>query len=293
MDNVPGVRFVSPTFLAGFGIGAFVGVALALIAFGITRTEPEAPQIIQVPVSPTQTPQPLATQPSPLQASRSAAVHVGPGEGFATLGTVSRGDTIDVLGRDFDGLWLAIRFPAGSSAKGWIPTVTVEGISFSNLQELAVLLPTPLPIEIITPPPFLGTPGTPGTGTPTPEGTSGPPSTALDLAVFGITALPDGRVRVVVLNGGPADFTRGVLAVTVRTLTLNSETINYANNLPAGATIALTTSSFTIGTEPVEVQVVIDPSSTLSDPNRSNNVGTATLSRPAESTVTPTEAGPS
>ncbi len=296
MNNASGVRFVSPTFLAGFGIGVFIGVALALIAVSIARPQEENPQIIRVPVFPTATPQPKATpspMPTPLQASASAAVHVGPGDEFATLGTLSRGDTIDILGRDFDGGWLAIRFPAGSSAQGWIPTVTVEGISFSNLQELAVLLPTPLPIEIITPPPFFGTPGTPGTGTPTPKGTSGPPPTTMDLVVFDVRALPDGRVRVVVLNAGPADLTRGVLAVTVRTLPLESETINYANILPAGATLALTTSSFTIGTEPVDVQVVIDPSASLSDPNRLNNVKTATLSRPPEVTPTPTETGPS
>lgn len=294
MDNAPGVRFVSLTFLVGFGFGAFIGVALALLAVAITRPEDEEPQFVEIPALPTATPLPQETPSPPPAAVRSTAavaVRVGPGDEYATLGTITRGDALDVVGRDFESEWLAIRFPPGSNAQGWVPAASVEGMTFSNLQALAVLLPTPLPIEFSTPAGLFGTPGTPGTGTPgIEEGTPGPFAGTMDLAVFDISALADGRVRVVVLNGGPADLTDGILTVSVRTLGSTTETLYYTDILPAGATLALTTSSSFVGDQPVDIQVVVDPSSSLSDPNRANNVLTMPLTR--DVAALPTVEGP-
>lgn len=288
MDNAPRVRFVSLTFLVGFGLGAFIGVALALIAVAISRPEDEEPRLIEIAPIPTATLLPEETPPpAVVRATAAVTVRVGPGGEYATLGTVSRGDGLDVVGRDFDGEWLAIRFPAGSNAQGWIPAATVEGITFSNLQALAVLLPTPLPIEFATPPVFFGTPGTPEEGTPgTDEGTPDPLAGTMDMAVFDVSALADGRVRVVVLNGGPADLTDGILAVAVRTLSASSESLYFTDILTAGNTVVLTTSSSFVENDPVDILVVVDPSSNLPDPNRSNNVLTTPLSRGAAAVPT-------
>jgi uncharacterized protein YgiM (DUF1202 family) len=295
MDNAPGIRFVSPTFLVGFGIGVFIGVGLALIAFAIARPEDEEPRFIEIPVlaSPTSTPLPEDTPLPQVRSTAALTVRVGPGEAFATLGTISNGDVLDVLGRDFDSDWLAIAFPPGSASRGWIPATEVEGLTFSKRQALAVLLPTPLPIEFITPPPFFGTPGTPGTGTPEADETPGPLAGTSDLAIFRLSASTDGRVSAVVLNGGPADLNDNVLTVTVRDLGGNAETMTYVGLFPAGATITFTTDSFRIGPTPTQVQVVVDPSSSLNDPNRVNNVETTELSTTepaAQSLATP---GPS
>jgi hypothetical protein len=110
--------------------------------------------------------------------------------------------------------------------------------------------------------------------------------------VFDVSALPDGRVQVVVLNGGPADLANEFLIVTVRNLGGVGETLTFAGILPAGATITFLTSSFTIGDGLEEVQVVLDPSSSLDDPNRANNVLTSTLSRVPMTTPTPPGSGP-
>jgi hypothetical protein len=296
MDNARGVRFVSLTFLVGFGFGAFIGVGLALIAVAITLPEEEDPQVIEVPVVATPTPLPEMTPEEPaIRATAAAAVRVGPGDEFATLGTVNRGDVLDVVGRDFDSEWLAIRFPAGSDAQGWIPAAGVEGLDFSSVQALAVLLPTPLPVELTTPPLFFGTPGTPGVGTPgADDGTPSVPNDTLDLAVFGVSSLADGRVQVVVLNGGPSDLTDGIMVVEVRTLGGRSERVYFSGVLPAGSTIALATTSFTVGTDPESVQVLIDPSANLNDPNRANNVLTTQLPAPPTSPTPaiPTTPGP-
>jgi len=293
MDNAPGVRFVSLTFLVGFGIGAFIGVALALIAVAVARPQDNEPQYIEVPVLPSPTPLAGETPAPQVRATAALAVRVGPGENFATLGTISRGDALAVVGRDFDSEWLAIEFPLGSSARGWIPSSGVEGLTFSNVEALAVLLPTPLPIEFSTPPSFFGTPGTPGTGTPqSADGTPGPLPGTSDVAIFHASALPDGRVRVVVLNGGPADLTDQLLVVTVRDLGSRVENLTYAGDVPAGSTITFTTSSFRIGATPEQVQIVVDPAASLDDPNRLNNVLTSELSQSETPAATPATVGP-
>jgi hypothetical protein len=291
MDNAPGVRFVSFTFLAGFGFGAFIGVALALIAVAIARPEDEEPRVVTIPIAPTATSLPGETPPPSVRSTAALTVRVGPGDEYATLGTITRGDALDVVGRDFDSAWLAIRFPAGSSARGWIPAADVEGLTLPSLQALAVLLPTPLPIEFITPPAFFGTPGEAVTGTPGLEdGTPFPFPDSSDLALVGVQPMPDGRVTVSVLNFGPVDLVQDLIVVTVRDLGGRFETMTFIGDLTTGATISFTTSTFLVGAEYENVQVVVDPASNLDDPNRLNNVQTNLMSR--DGLFVPTPAGP-
>jgi uncharacterized protein YraI len=293
MDNAPGVRFVSLTFLLGFGLGAFIGVALALIAVAIAKDPTSEPQYIEVPVLPSPTPVVGETPAPSVRATAAVAVRVGPGELYATLGTISRGDDLSVVGRDFDSEWLAIEFPQGSTARGWIPATNVEGLSVSNVSALAVLLPTPLPIDLSTPQAFFGTPSTPGPGTPEVGSTPNPFAGTSDVAIFKVTALSDGRVRVVVLNGGPADLRDEIIAITVRDLGNHVENLTYAGDLDAGDSVTFTTGTFRVPEAPEQVQVVVDPSASLDDPNRANNVSTQELSRPVSASPTPTTAGPS
>jgi hypothetical protein len=114
----------------------------------------------------------------------------------------------------------------------------------------------------------------------------------MDLAVFDVSALGDGRVRVVVLNGGPADLTDGILAVAVRTLSSSSEMLYFTDILAAGDTVALTTTSSFVGEDPVDILVIVDPSSNLRDPNRANNVITTPLSSGAAAVATVQTPGP-
>ena len=227
-----------------------------------------------------------------VRATAATSVRVGPGEAYATLGTIARGDALAVVGRDFNSEWIAIEFPTGSTARGWVPASNVEGLTLSNVEALAVLLPTPLPIEFSTPPPFFGTPGTPGTGTPEAEVTPNPFAGTSDVAVFKVSVLSDGRVRVVILNGGPADLRDEIIGITVRDLGNNVENLTYAGDLDAGDSVTFTTGNFRVPETPEQVQVVVDPSSSLDDPNRANNVLTQELSRPVSSSPTPSPVGP-
>jgi hypothetical protein len=277
MDNAARGGFISFTFVVGFGLGIFIGAMLGLLAVLVALPEDETPELVEVPVFVTGTPNPAGPDAPQVKTTAALAVRVGPGESYATLGTISRGDEVDVVGRDFDSKWLAIRFPRGSSSRGWIPSDNVEGLAESNVRTLAVLLPTPLPFVFNTPSPFFGVGGggAGGTNGP-PAGTSTPIPTTSDLDIQTVRLQPDGRIVVTVLNRGPANIRDEVILVAVRGLGLIGETLSYAGNLPSGDSITLRTDAFRI-TAPTDVQVIVDPSSGLADPNRGNNFETVQL----------------
>jgi uncharacterized protein YraI len=297
MDKGPRFHLV---FLAGFGIGSFVGVALALLAFALAQdTQPATTEARQVVESTTDL---LATEqlaitatPEPRVRTKTALdVKLGPGESYAIVGTISRGEAVDVVGRDADANWVSIRFPPGSLGRGWVPVENLDGLS--DATAFAVVLPTPLPRTISVPTfvPFSGDDRFPAArvSTPTPRATSSPvPTTAApvgpptprvgptDVSPVSATLLSDGRVSVVVTNRGPGELIGRTLQVTVRDLALRGETVSVGSSLAVGATASGQTQTFRVITD-TEVQVIVDPNSSLLDPDRSNNMLSITL-RPA------------
>jgi uncharacterized protein YgiM (DUF1202 family) len=276
MDNAPRGPFISGTFVIGFGLGIFLGAMLGLLAVLIALPEDKTPELVEVPVFVTGTPLPPGEDRPNVRANAALAVRVGPGESFATLGTLSRGDQVDVVGRDFDSKWLAIRFPLGSNSRGWVPAGSVDGLAESSVKTLAILLPTPLPFVFNTPSPFFGTGGA-GSDGGGPSGTSTPIPTTSDLDIQSVRVLADGRVSVVVANRGPAPITNQIVQVTVRALGLAGETMVHTGLFPSGESITFRTDGFRV-TSPAEVQVVVDAGANINDPNRTNNVETQTLS---------------
>src|SRR5687768_4090178 len=86
-------RFDSLTFILGFGLGTFIGVALAIAAFAVA-SDPAAPNQQQQAITspPTNTPNPLVTS-TPDRRARTKAqleVRLGPSDSFAVLGTLNR-----------------------------------------------------------------------------------------------------------------------------------------------------------------------------------------------------------
>jgi hypothetical protein len=289
---------VSLAFLLGFGLGSFVGVILAVVAVLAIRGPTDEPKIadnqeqLLAPLTPTPTP---AVQPTPDSRPRTkdgGNVYLGPGLAFAIVGTVSRGEPVEIVGRDADATWVAIRFPPNSSARGWIAADTLDNAT--NLERFAVVIPTPLPRSSST----TGGGGFPGTnntlpfptataafGTPTITRTpapSGPP----DLVANSATLLPDGRVAVVVGNRGPGNADGQPIFINVRDLTLRGEQIIGVSALRAGSTFVVQTQTFKIERE-TTVQVVVDPSGSIQDADRGNNTLTVTLSPPPTATPPP------
>lgn len=284
--------FASLTFLLGFAAGTFVGVALALLAFvmvdeqepaarATASMEPDLPASAALEATPDARP----------RTKTALDVHLGPGNGYAVVGLLAKGDAVEVVGRDNDSTWLAIRFPPGSAARGWIP---VDGVDNPpELLRLAVALPTPLPRTIASSPSFSSN----GDGstdarvlvTPTPRLAASPtsPPGLPDLVVTAVRVASDRRVSVTVANRGPGDLVGFTVFVQVRDLTGRSEMMNApVPAFRAGATLTLETTVFRIAGEQT-IQAIVDPFGTVPEADRSNNSTQVVLAAP----VTPTPAG--
>ncbi len=300
MDETPRFHFFSLTFLIGFGVGAFIGVALGLTAFLFVDTSQEqATTQADADATPLVTTSP-GVVPTPVRVRTNTAleVRIGPGTQFAAVGTIGRGESVDVVGRDDLAEWVAIRFPPGSSARGWLPVRALENLT--NLYGLTVAIATPLPRSVATPtaasgvissndgplstPVFAATaaPGTTPLATATAVSVGQP-----DLTVTGVSRLADGRVRVVITNRGSGDLTGFTVFAVVTDPTTRSETLrSNGAGLRAGDSTSLESTTFTV-TEPTTVTAVVDPSSSSPDASRGNNAMTVQLAPPAGPTPTP------
>jgi hypothetical protein len=290
-------RWSPLTFLFGFGAGAFVGVGLAALAFSIaddSSGKPSASAAVQVDaplVVASGTPQPT---PTALTRTKTALdVRLGPGEGYAVVGLLARGDSVEVIGRDNDSKWLAIRFPPGSAAQGWIPVSGVE--SPPELSRLAVALPTPLPRTVASFPSSIGS-GDDGSGssaaaTRTAGPASGTPTFVPglpDLVVTRVGLLPDRRVSVTVTNRGPGDLVGFTVFVQVRDLGVRSEVMSAAIPfLRIGQTLTLETSTFQISGEET-IQAIVDPFGSVNEADKSNNTMQVVLAAQVTPTSTST-----
>jgi hypothetical protein len=250
---------------------------------------------------------------TPVRARTSAAidVRIGPGAEYAAVGTIARDEPLDIFGRDSTSEWIAIRFPPGSTSRGWLPVKAIENLT--SVSALAVVAPTPLPRSIATPtnsfipnqgsgggnvsgndnPSVSGTPnvaiGTPLTPsartTLTPQATARPGNP--DLLVAGLSRLPDGRVRVVVTNKGTGDLVGHRVMVIVADPTTRSETLRAAGTgLRGGESVTLESDTFLV-TGPTSVIATVDPSYSYPDADRSNNTMTTSLAPPSVPTSTP------
>ncbi len=286
MEEPPRFRFVSPIFVVGFGFGAFVGVALALAAFAVAGDPKriETPNFVFLPPSPqptaSATPAPTVR---PLPRTKAAQdVRLGPGESFAIIGTLSRGDEVEIVGRDDSTQWVAVRFPPGSTGRGWLPVSGLEGLT--GLGSFAVVLPTPLSRTLSTPDPNPGD-GSSGEGTVEPTLTltpAGPP----DLAIANVIVLDDGRIQITIENLGPGNLSGFSTPVLVTDIGGASETWRSSTvGLAAGASLVFEAQSFLI-TEEMTIVVSIDPGFSLEDGDRSNNSREFTLTPPVLSTPT-------
>jgi hypothetical protein len=73
---------------------------------------------------------PLSTVVAPEQYARSVLVlKLGPDDKYVTVGQISSGSRVDVIGRNEKGDWLAIALTPGSKVYGWVRASTVAGVT--------------------------------------------------------------------------------------------------------------------------------------------------------------------
>ena len=86
-------------------------------------------------------------------------IRSGPGTDFNSLGTLNPQDVVSLTGKDPNGAWLQIDFPAGPDGKGWVNAAFVQAQGVENLPiitEAGLIVGTGTPTSIpSTPTPTL------------------------------------------------------------------------------------------------------------------------------------------
>ncbi|HLF70870.1 MAG TPA: SH3 domain-containing protein [Dehalococcoidia bacterium] len=289
----PRLNFFSLTFLVAFGLGSFVGVALALLAIVLADPQSTKKETTTVFIGgSTDTPAPGSTSTPAVRPKTKSAleVRIGPGEAYAVIGQLGKGDNVEVVGRDSESKWAAIRFPQGSAARGWVPVSELDGLTSPS--SLAIVVATPLPRSNATLPPgtrgFGQSEGDSGleedggssgqaTRVPTSAFNTGP----VDLRVVNVTVLSDGHIQIVIGNLGPGDLHDIDVAVSVRSLQTGGETFSIgARTVKAGATVTVRTPAYVVLNEGL-YEIVVDPNFAVNDPDRNNNRQGLSLAPPA------------
>ena len=78
-------------------------------------------------------------------------VRSGPGTGFNSLGTLNPQDVVRLTGKDSNGAWLQIDFPAGPEGRGWLNAAFVQAQGVEDLPiitEAGVIVGTGTPTDI-------------------------------------------------------------------------------------------------------------------------------------------------
>ena len=294
------LRFDSFTFFVAFGFGSFVGVALSLLAIALVQRSDASDRgsPTEAFAVPTQPPTPFGATATPDARARTKTasdVYLGPGGAYAIVGLLARGEAVEVIGRDSNSEWVAVRFPPGSAARGWLPADSLDNLS--RIESLAVVQPTPLPRNVVPPPPvFSGTaggalartplPGQPEVVTPTPQPAAQEPAGPPDLVVTRLSLDSNGAVRVTIGNRGPGPLSQQQASVLVRDQASNQELVSGPRSLAAGETVTLTTQFFRVVSQ-ADVTALVDPAGDIRDSDRSNNAMTVSLSAVGP-TATPT-----
>jgi hypothetical protein len=136
-------RVYAATFALGMVFGMVAGVSLALAALATAQVTNNPKQLLIATATPAPAQPPTATPDPRPRTTVVAGVHMGPSHDFGVLGTLGKGQALDVIGRNASSTWLAITFPPGSNAIGWVEVGAVGGLG--DLALLAVLLATPVP----------------------------------------------------------------------------------------------------------------------------------------------------
>jgi hypothetical protein len=136
-------RVYAATFALGMVFGMVAGVSLALAALATAQVTGDRKQLLIATATPAPAQPPTATPDPRPRTITFAGVHMGPSSDFGVLGTLGKGQALDVIGRNASSTWLAITFPPGSNAIGWVEVGAVGGLG--DLALLAVLLATPVP----------------------------------------------------------------------------------------------------------------------------------------------------
>ena len=274
----------NPYVVAGLAVaGAIVLAVIYLVLFGSRGGPGNGDGVFIEPL----TPQPGRGVSGQIIAT--TTVRVGPSREFDAVGELTRGQNVEVAGRNEDSTWFAIYFP-GSELRGWVPGSALKLPGENSVIPVVSVTPISRP-TVILPTPTLEPTGT-ATATPTATGTA-TPVVAVDLAL--VDFLPgscaSGNTMVVaVKNLGGAKIENRSVRVTVSeggAVVVSVDSV--ISLLEPGQTMYLPTGYATRSRSIVNVSLLGSPP----DVNPANNVkecvvsGAPPTSTPAGSTAVP------
>ena len=103
--------------------------------------------------APTGTPPPPPSEVAQLTATANVNIRKGPGTNYDILGVLLLGQQAEITGRNADGTWWQIKFPAGSGGVGWVSAAYVSAENIGNVPIVAAPPPPPTPPPTPTPSP--------------------------------------------------------------------------------------------------------------------------------------------
>ncbi len=130
------------------GIVAAIGVLLWLL-MSLLGDKPEPTPVPPLtPIPTTEAPTPESGKPS-LVATSTTYIHAGPSPQYPQVGLIQAGLSAEVIGTNPQHDWWAIKFPDAPNGTGWVPD---RAVSTSNVANVPVLQPPPLPTPTTAPP---------------------------------------------------------------------------------------------------------------------------------------------
>lgn len=245
-----------------------VGVsALALALFTTGGIDGRAVPVSGGEVVPSRELPPAPTVNARVRAGATVNVRTGAGNTYPVLGTLRRGQELDIIGRSSDGEWLLITYPPGSAQHGWIPVSALERPE--SARTLPVVTPTTVAVMVETPV------STPSLARATPEPTIGltsPADLAPDLVIVAVDILSDGRPVVTVRNQGPGPVEGRPVEVAL--VSAAGQVLRLAGTdvriLAPGQALDIVI-NYTV-TQPMPVRVIVDPNRRIEEVTTSNNI---------------------
>jgi uncharacterized protein YraI len=130
------------------GVVIAIGVLLWLLFSLLGGGKPQPTPVPLTPIPTTEAPTPEAGEPT-LTATATTFIYAGPGTEYHQVGLLASGLSAEVVGKNEDGTWWAIKFPEGPDGIGWVPN---QVVTTSNVGEVPVLTPPPTPTPTAAPP---------------------------------------------------------------------------------------------------------------------------------------------
>lgn len=190
----------------------------------------------------------------------------GPGNDFASAGTLASGREVTITGRTRNSEWLLLDIDGGR----WVPSTAIEPLD--SIEFVPYREPTPTPQPTATP-----TIEASPTPSPTPTGGTRPDFVPVDAIL-----IDGGRALRITISNQSANGYNGPLVVSATGIGAVPPSKAFNVSLPANGS---TTVDFDIDpplTEAKTVSIKVDPDNALPEANEDNNVANIPLSPPVE-----------